>query len=932
VNVRRLVDHLLSITDGKEQQAFLRDHRDDLGLECFTELKARSDALLLEQPQRALEIAEVAMQAASFASLPLAAAIAGWARGNAWVYLGQFEQALEDYGRACAIYGEQDSLAVARLHTNMVGVLTNLGRYGKALALADAARGALQPWGQSRYLATLEMNVGSACRLVGRYADALAAYERGRAIFIALDDPVQAAQMDINRARALVCMDRFHEAEALLQDAGRVLTSEGKSLPAAQVELNLATLLSRQGRHRQALETYARARAAFAALDVATDVAVADLYCTYDYLALNLLPEALELAGAAQATLARLGMPRYVALAAGNHAVAARKLGHHAEALDTLLSARAFFAAQGAAAEMALLDVERAGVLCEMGDLVPAVAIAAQATEALADHNLPLQTARARLTLADCLLAQGDVDGAAAQYARDLDALGEIPALVWRAHDGLGQTAEARGQAQEACVHYGEAITCIEAAEEELGIDEFRAGFLDDKLAVYQRAVRLALTLGDRETAFSRAEQAKTGVWRDFLAQPGAPDERQAQLRALRQEWHWLYNRLARPDEDEETLRGGEATEAHWAGLRALERQIAQARRAGSPTLQRQAVLALADVQQRIPADTLLLDYYCAGETIVAFLIGAANVQVFERLASLEAVERAVNRWRFNVESARFAALDGQHSASGGLSDEAQDVLQVLCRLLIEPLRPRLAGCRALLISPHGPLWAVPFAALHDGRRYLVQDFELTCLPGLAGLQQDTQGETGALADAPLIVGHSAGGRLLHAVSEARSVAAALGGGELLLEDEATTERLRAAAPACTLLHLATHGFFRADAPRFSALRLADDWLTAGDLEEWALPRAGLVTLSACESGVTLGQGSDMLGLARGFFRAGAQRLLVSQWAVDDASTAELIVRFYGALQAVKTAASALQEAQVAALERYRHPFYWAGFQLMARL
>jgi len=211
-----------------------------------------------------------------------------------------------------------------------------------------------------------------------------------------------------------------------------------------------------------------------------------------------------------------------------------------------------------------------------------------------------------------------------------------------------------------------------------------------------------------------------------------------------------------------------------------------------------------------------------------------------------------------------------------------------------------------------------------------VEKFELTCLPGLSILEQNRQEDVPALLDAPLIVGYSEGGRLAHAVSEAWTVAATLGRGALLLEDEATMGRLRIAASSCTLLHLATHGFFRADAPLFSALHLADGWLTAGDLEEWSLPRVGLVTLSACETGVILSRGSDLLGLARGFFRAGARQLVVSLWPVDDVSTAELMARFYGGLQAGQKAVAALQEAQVATLERYRHPFYWAGFVVMA--
>ena len=323
-------------------------------------------------------------------------------------------------------------------------------------------------------------------------------------------------------------------------------------------------------------------------------------------------------------------------------------------------------------------------------------------------------------------------------------------------------------------------------------------------------------------------------------------------------------------------------------------------------------------------------------------------MRIFEHLAPLAAVERATNRWRFNIESVRFSALDGQPCSAGspfglslrtkpdrrreGLSDEAQDVLHVLYRLLVEPLEAYLAGYRSLWIVPHGLLWTVPFAALYDGRRYLVEEFELTCLPGLSILEQNGQEDTPALADAPLIVGYSEGGRLVHAVSEAQAVATVLGKGELLLEDEATMERLRTAASSCTLLHLATHGFFRADAPLFSVLHLADGGLTAGDLEEWNLPYVRLVTLSACETGVSLSRGSDLLGLARGFFRAGARQLVVSLWAVDDVSTPGLMACFYGALQAGKKAASALQEAQVAALKKYQHPFYWAGFEVMAMI
>lgn len=920
------------MTDKRDRRVLLEAQRDELTSKCFDELKARSDALLIECPGRALEIAEVALQAASFASAPLAEAIARWARGNALAYLGQYAPALKDYGQACTIISEQgeDKLAVARLQSNVVAVLKHLGRYTEALEMADVARDAIGPWGQSRYLAALEMNVGSIYRLLGRYEDALAVYERGRSIFSALGDQVQAGRMDINRARALVCMDRFHEAEPLLQAAGRVLAQESKFLPAARADLNLATLLSRQGRHREALEIYGRARRAFAVLNVETDVAVTDLYRTYDYLALNLLPEAMELAAEAREVLVRRKMPRYVALAAGNQAIATRKMGLYVKSLDHLLAAREILAERESVIEIALLDLERAVCLRETGELEKAIAVASEATNTLVAHNLPLRTAHARLVLADCLLTLGKVERAAPLYVQARQTLAGMPSLDWWAHDGLGRVAEARGRMEEAYTHYQRAIACIETAEDELGIDEFRAGFLDDKLPVYRRAVRLALALGNQGEAFGYIEQSKSGVWRDFLAQEGTKGNKQSQLQILRQKWHWLYSRLTRPDE-ENSLRGREA-ETYWSELHALEKQISQARRDRGLILERLSGLSLSSVQRRMSPATLLLDYYCTDKEIVAFLISTDKIRVFERLASLAAMERLVNRWQFNIESVRMLVSEGLSTLPSELSDEAHQILYDLHCLLLEPLESHLENCRSLQIVPHDLLWAVPFPALHDGRQYLVEKLEIAYLPGVVMLRRGETRKVMSWLDAPLVVGYSDGGWLSHAVSEAQTVSAGLNNAKLLLEAQATMAQVQESASLCTLLHLATHGVFRFDAPLFSSVSLADGWLTAGDLEEWRMPKAELVTLSACETGMSQSWGSDLLGLARGFFRAGTRRLVASQWAVDDVSTAALMTHFYKALREGKTVAAAMQKAQVAAMTTFPHPFYWAGFGVMELL
>src|SRR6185295_14725514 len=119
----------------------------------------------------------------------------------------------------------------------------------------------------------------------------------------------------------------------------------------------------------------------------------------------------------------------------------------------------------------------------------------------------------------------------------------------------------------------------------------------------------------------------------------------------------------------------------------------------------------------------------------------------------------------------------------------------------------------------------------------------------------------------------------------------------LYLGREATEGVLRTKGEASRFVHIATHGFFRSDNPMFSGIRLGGSYLTLYDLYNLKLP-AELVTLSACVTGLNvIAAGDELLGLARGLFRAGAASLLLTLWEVPDQSTAEFMTTFYDRLR-----------------------------------
>lgn len=142
------------------------------------------------------------------------------------------------------------------------------------------------------------------------------------------------------------------------------------------------------------------------------------------------------------------------------------------------------------------------------------------------------------------------------------------------------------------------------------------------------------------------------------------------------------------------------------------------------------------------------------------------------------------------------------------------------------------------------------------------------------------------------------------------------------------------------VLHIATHGLVNAEHPELSGLvfslldeqgRNVDGFLRLHDVYNLDVP-AALVVLSACRTGLGADvQGEGVVGLTSGFMYAGATTVVSSLWKVDDTATAEFMKYFYSALlkdrlspaEALRTAKLEMQQQ-----ERWRAPFYWAGFVL----
>lgn len=258
---------------------------------------------------------------------------------------------------------------------------------------------------------------------------------------------------------------------------------------------------------------------------------------------------------------------------------------------------------------------------------------------------------------------------------------------------------------------------------------------------------------------------------------------------------------------------------------------------------------------------------------------------------------------------------------------------------IVRPLEPRWDRLRTttLVFVPDGPLRTIPMAALHDGRKFLIERYAVATTPGLTltdprPLARHT-GRTLSVGLAEAVQGFSA---LPHVAEEVHEVNRLHGGGVLLdrdflvpsVERELKEQRL-------SILHIASHGQIESD-PRESFLLTFDGRLTMDELGQALRPMQyrdeplGLLTLSACDTAA--GDDRAALGLAGVAIKAGASSALATLWAINDESSAQLVREFYEQLlNSSLSKAVALQRAQRVLLKHpmYRHPAYWAPFVLL---
>lgn len=946
---QNLIEQLLDLPDDAAQRRFLAKHASQLNDQVAIALKEQADHFLRADSQRALQMADLLLHMAEFSGDPAHRALGLLAEANVrYIGLGEYQQAIKLYDEAAQIYQNQNRLVdQAKSQVGKIGALSHLGRYAEALEIGEWASRILEEHAEWQKLAVLTMNMANVHGRASNDIKSLEMFDRAETFYRQLGAEGEPSWLWVqqNRSVALRNLGRFEDSIQASQTAWEGLERLGQKVSAARARQNLAFTHFILGRYNEALEHLDRVREVFLADGRRRDAMLVELFISDCLLQLRRFNDVLEKCRQVHSLFAELGTRRVVAQAIVNKAVAYAKLGRYPEALASLAEAHQIFAEEGNAVWIASTDLETAAVLLHQGCYRESLAAAQKSATVFKIHSLPVEEAQAYLVAARAALTLGQHEKAhrLATEALDIGETRNVPTLTYQGHQVLGALAVARGDRHEALAAFERAIEAVERLRGRLMV-EFRVGFLEDKTQIYEDIVSLCLDLNRPHQGLEYAERAKSRALLDLLAyrldlsiQARNSGEKPIveELMRLRAERDRLYRRWESDADSGQrgwTSSGGDRGQAQQEVL-SLEKRITElwhrllihnadyAREAALWTIRTEPI------QPYLAPDRILVEFFTVRGDLVAFLVTTEAVQAQRLTGDLRRIQTLMQLLWLNLKTVPKSSP----KRMSALTTSTQGLLRQLYDLLIAPLADTLEAYQQLIIVPHGPLHYLPFHALHDGCSYLLERHEISYLPSASFLRycQETQSVNSGL----FAIGHSYGRRLPYAVQEARSVAALLGG-QALLEDQATLAALQQAVPECRTLHLAAHGDFRLDNPLFSGLALSDGWLTTLDIFNLHL-KASLVTLSACQTGRNVvGGGDELLGLMRAFLCAGAASLVLSLWAVEDRSTAELMETFYYKLAEGWTKGAALRHAQLQFIRvqddqrgtAYGHPYFWAPF------
>jgi tetratricopeptide (TPR) repeat protein len=822
--------------------------------------------------------------------------------GNAYLSLGEYQKAISYYQEALNIAKEiGDRKGEGSLLGNLGIAYDSLGQYQKAISYYQEALNIAKEIGDRQGEGNWLGNLGNAYLSLGEYQRAIGYYEEALNIAKEIGDRQGEGNRLGNLGSAYRSLGQYQKAISYYQEALNIAKEIGDRQGEGNWLGNLSIAYYSLGQYQKAISYYEDA------LKIAKEIGdrnsegrlLGILGNVYFFLGeyqqtIGYFEEALNIAK-------EIGDRKNEGSLVGNLGIAYFSLGQYQKAIG-------YF-------EEALNIAKKIGdKQCEgnsLGNLGNAYDSLGQYQKAISYYQEALNIAK----------EIGDVDS---ERIVNLN-LG----IVYDDH---------LPQPDKAYNYYHRSIELSESMRGGLIEESHKIGFFGRIEDAYNRIVSLCYKLNKEKEAYEYTERAKSRAFLDLLAtteiKPTValpPELRQKEdecVGLLRQAQRRPFEETT-PKPQIDVIKVNEELEAIYDEIEKYDPEYAFLRSGRPLNLnQIQELLVLAAKESKAKAlhsrhpsleykplglSIALVEYFVIEDAVFIFVIRGDD-------SSLHIEKKSISGERLYRYIENYFREVANYLEYGDMRQTWQELSQYL----IEPIAKYLKKGDIIYIVPHGVLHYLPFHALRYNGRYLIEDFQIVYSPS-ASLIKYCQLKRIDKFESCLSLG-------VVFEEEAEMVAKLFNTsaytGEVVTEDLVQRE-----CKDKDIIHFSCHGLFDHLQPISSGLVLSNDKiLSVNDIFGLRL-NANLVTLSACETGISDQKpGDELIGLTRGFIYAGTPSVVVSLWSVEAKSTLQLMNRFYTYLINDKmTKVEALQKAQLEIMEmdEYEHPYFWAPFILI---
>jgi CHAT domain-containing protein len=882
---------------------------------------------------------------------------------------GDLDEALRHAVTALSLTkkGKGQEFLVANIQTQLGFIYEKLGRFDEAVIAYEAARGIFESkLGQSHpQVAGAYMNLANGLAGAGRQEESLAATETAIRLMSRLPGPdLELGNLYLNKAVSLIGLARYGEALAAIDQAEAVYQKLGtQASRVADVLRNRSRVLNLVGRNQEAIEA---AEGALTLYGQSPSPDQSTLAATHGMLGLayrdlRRYDEARAQFRAAATIIENNPRARGIDMMHPliNLGNVDDELGQFDDALTKYQQA---------------LDIiletygpdhaETAAMLGRIGN----TSLKQKHYDAALDYGLQALLIQASAT-------DADIDNLRYTYrmlARTLAATGNRTTAIFFAKQAVNAHQEVRARnstlSDETRSTLGQSFQPSYRLLSDLLVDDaqfsaaqFVGGLLKQQEFYEFTRSRTGRSAASRdiEPGSIRLDEVEQSFWTDMRTSMAPVLEIVSTMRALRAAREETGTALLEDKLKMQELiaKRDQAMQVFIASTRNLIDRTEAAKKTAVQYGQRYTEKIQADLKSMGP-NTVLLQIMSLDDKLNIY-ITAAGHQMIYRMLPVNRAELA------NKVSAALAAVrDRDEDAPAKLAGLYDDIIRPVRSDLDAAVDPKSAEAPVLLLDLSGFLRYVPFAALYDGRRYLVEDFA-PVLYNPASPTKFTPMRRDRIKGAGFGVTQPFPGfaALPGTARELDTVFKIIAGKPRLDEDFTEKSLAKALSTKPQIVHIASHFRFRPGNEANSYLLLGNgDGLTLEQMRAQKRYNFGgidLITLSACETALGGGaEGEEIESFGVLAQSKGASSVMSTLWQIADDSTAKLMAEFYeGLINQNLDKARALRRAQLdliqgaepesqlaqasramTALEDTEetdsavptaHPYYWAAFILM---